>query len=335
MKRIEDIGEFKLIERLARFLPSTPTVVEGIGDDCAVVRLFGHQLMVTSDLSVENTHFRRDYAHPEEIGWKVAASSLSDIAAMGGTPLFALTSLSCPSDTPIIFLEQMYQGISNLLSRYGVVVIGGDTTRSPELISIDVTVFGEVSGNRFLRRRGAQIGDLLTVTGFLGESAAGLDALRHGRDAHQLKEEHLRPKPRILEGLWLSGRPQVHAMLDISDGLYQDAGHLAKPGRLGINVDPSRLPLSDAFKDYCERWDLDPIDTALSGGEDYELLFATDSGECTQIMHAFRQEFRTPITVIGEFTDAWTGVRIQGQKREGGGYNHFMHGPEDRRDAGE
>ncbi|MFO7774609.1 MAG: thiamine-phosphate kinase [Candidatus Hydrogenedentota bacterium] len=333
MKRVEDIGEFKLIERLARYLPSTPTVVEGIGDDCAVVRLFGRQLMITSDLSVENTHFQCNYANPEEIGWKVAASSLSDIAAMGGTPLFALTSLSCPRDTSVSFLEQMYQGISNLLSRYGVVVIGGDTTRSAELLSIDITVLGEVSGNRFLRRRGAQIGDLLTVTGMLGDSAAGLDALRHARDAHQLKQAHLRPRPRILEGLWLSGRPQVHAMLDISDGLVQDAAHLAKPGRLGVNVDPSRLPLSDPLKEYCERWGLDPIETALRGGEDYELLFATDSGECTQIMHAFRQEFRTPITVIGEFTDAWTGVRIQGEKRESGGYDHFVPPPEDRPDA--
>lgn len=323
MKKVQDIGEFRLIDRLSRFLPSTPTVVEGVGDDCAVIRVFGHLMLVSCDLSIEGVHFRRDLARPEDIGWKVAAASLSDVAAMGGTPLFCLTSLSVPGDTPVQFVERLYQGISNLLSRFGAVVIGGDTTQADKGISIDVMVLGEVTGHRFLRRKGAQIGDKLTVTGQLGRSACGLHALLNGHSAPALVESHMRPKPRVLEGLWLSARPRIHAMLDISDGLCQDAGHLARASGLGIDIDPGKLPVSPEHEEYCAAHGLDSAAMALRGGEDYELLFAMDSEDCENNLHAFHQEFRTPITVIGEFTDAWTDVRILGEKQSVKGYEHF------------
>ncbi len=323
MKKVQDIGEFRLIDRIRRFLPSTPTVVEGVGDDCAVIRVFDHLMLVSCDLSVEGVHFRRDLTKPEDIGWKVAAASLSDVAAMGGTPLFCLTSLSVRDDTPVLFVERLYQGISNLLSRFGAVVIGGDTTRTDGPISIDVTVIGEVTGQRFLRRKGARIGDKLTVTGQIGRSACGLHALLNGPSAPGLTESHIGPKPRVLEGLWLSAHPQIHAMLDISDGLCQDASHLTRASGLGVEIDPDKLPLAPEQEEYCATHGLDSVKMTLQGGEDYELLFAMDSENAEEILHAFHQEFRTPITVIGEFTDAWPGVRVRGQKHPMGGFDHF------------
>ena len=323
MKKVQDIGEFRLIERIRRFLPSTPTVVEGVGDDCAVIRVYDHLMLVSCDLSIEGVHFRRDLAKPEDIGWKVAAASLSDVAAMGGTPLFCLTSLSVPGDTPVLFVERLYQGITNLLSRFGAVVIGGDTTRTNGAISLDITVIGEVTGHRFLRRRGAQIGDKLTATGRLGRSRCGLHALLNGHSAPALTESHMRPKPRVLEGLWLSTRPGIHAMLDVSDGLVQDAGHLARASGLGIDIDPDKLPLAPEHEEYCAAHGLDSVTMALQGGEDYELLFAMDSEKCEETLAAFHQEFRTPITMIGEFTDAWSDVRIRGEKPAIEGYDHF------------
>jgi thiamine-monophosphate kinase len=328
-KRVDEIGEFNLIDRITRFLPSTPMVLEGVGDDCAVLRVFDHHLLVSCDFSVEGTHFTRDTAQPEDIGWKVAAASLSDIAAMGGSPLFSLVSLSCPGSLEVAYLEKLYQGLSNLLSRFGVVVVGGDTTRSEALIGIDVTVIGEASGNRFLRRRGAQVGDVLAITGRPGMSGAGLHALQHGHEAPALTAAHLRPKPRILEGLWLSTRPNAHAMLDVSDGLFQDAGHLARPGHLGIDIHPKSLPIAPELTEYAEAHGLDPIRLALTGGEDFELLFALDANTSEETLDAFRQEFRTPITVIGAFTDEWTGVRLAGEEAEAGGFDQFLSGLSD------
>lgn len=323
MRSLNDMGEFGFIDRLARIIPSSPTVVEGIGDDCAVLRVGERLVLVSTDMFIEDVHFRRAGVSPRDIGWKAASACLSDIAAMGGAPMYCLTSLACPGDETAVFLEEIYRGMLSAMSRFGAVIVGGDTTRSPRGIIIDVIAVGEAIGGHFLRRRGAKVGDVLVVTGSLGCSAAGLHALTHGNSCEELVQAHMYPNPRILEGQWLCTRDSVHAMIDISDGLCQDAGHLAKAVRLGVDLHPERLPVAPALAKYCAERDLDPIQFMLTGGEDYELLFAADAKTVDKTMEAFHHEFRLPTTVIGTVTDEWTGVRINGQIPPREGFDHF------------
>ncbi|MCP4643395.1 MAG: thiamine-phosphate kinase [bacterium] len=326
MKSVCELGEFGLIARLARMLPVTPSVLEGIGDDCAILRLYDHVMLLSSDMSVENVHFRRDTLDAEEIGWRVAASSVSDIAAMGGAPMFSLVSLACPRDTPVTFVESVYQGMCNVFAQYGGCIVGGDTVRTDGPIAIDVAIIGEARGSRCLRRKGAQPGDLLAVTGYPGLSAAGLDAIERGVEAPELTQRHRWPRPRVREGQWLCDRPEIHSMLDTSDGLVQDAGHLAKAAELGVDIDPSKVPLLPALANHCEANGLDPMQIALTGGEDYELAFAMSVENHEETLDSLHKEFRTVVTVVGQFTDAWTGVRVGGEPVETGGFDHFSGG---------
>lgn len=327
MRQVRDIGEFAMIERIARMLPVSPGVIRGIGDDCAVVRVGDRLVLASCDMFIENVHFRRDTASPEDIGWKAAAASVSDIAAMGGAPLFALISLACPADTPVNFVESLYRGMSILMSRFGAVIVGGDTTRCDCTLALDVTILGEAVSGRYLNRRGARPGDLLVCTGPLGLSAAGLDALANHRTATELTHAHRLPRPRVPEGQWLCGQASVHAMIDISDGLLQDAGHLARAGRLGLNILPERLSVAPPLAAYCERYELRPADFILHGGEDYELAFAIAPQSCERALEAFRNEFRTEVAVVGEFSADYTGVRVGGEPAQPGGYDHFREDP--------
>ena len=323
MATVKEIGEFALIDRIARLVRSAPSVLEGIGDDCAVVRFGERLLLVSCDLSVENVHFIRAHATAEDIGWKAAASALSDIAAMGGAPLFCLVSLACPADTEVSLIERLYDGLLDAAAQCGATLVGGDTTRSQEGIVIDVTVLGEAIGNRYLSRKGARPGDVLAVTGALGLAAAGLRALERGEDARDVIRAHYHPVPRIVEGQWLSACAHVHASIDVSDGLTQDAGHLAAAACLGVDIDSARLPVAAALASYCQTRALDPCAFMLSGGEDYELAFAVDGEHYKSAIEAFRREFHTAIAVVGTFTDAWRGVRVNGQELSRTGFDHF------------
>lgn len=325
MRQVGELGEFRLIERLARMLPSAPTVIESIGDDCAVVRANDKVLLLTSDLFIEGVHFNRETLHPEEIGWKAAAAAISDIAAMGGSALFSLVSLACPPSTRVSFVEQLYQGMANVFSQYGGVIVGGDMSRASNGITIDVTVVGEVRGSRCLRRRGALPGDLLAITGYPGLSAAGLDAIQRGLHEPELTQRHRWPRPRLREAQWMCQRLEIHAMLDTSDGLVQDATHLAGAADLGVNIERAKLPVSGVLARHCEQTGLDLQHLMLTGGEDYELAFAmgVDNSEAT--LNALHNEFRTVVTVVGQFTDEWAGVRVDGEPHPGGGYDHFLN----------
>jgi len=323
MRCLSDVGEFGFIERLARMVPSSPFVLEGIGDDCAVLRVSDRMILVSSDLFVEDIHFRREGVAPSDIGWKAAAACLSDIAAMGGAPLYCLTSLACPASERTAFIEDVYQGMLSAMSRFGTVIVGGDTTRSLQGVTIDVIAIGETIGGRYLRRRGAKVGDCIVITGDLGSSAAGLHALTNGIDDKELIHAHMYPSPRILEGQWLCARPEVHAMLDISDGFCQDAAHLSKASMLGLDLFPDRLPVAPALARYCGEHGLDPISLMLTGGEDYELIFAMDAKKSEELLEAFHHEFRVETTVVGTVTDEWTGVRIHGEPQAMTGFDHF------------
>jgi len=323
VETIGDIGEFGLIERIARVTPSASCVVEGIGDDCAVVRAANGLLLVSCDLFLEGIHFSLETARPRDIGWKAAASALSDIAAMGGRPLCCVVSLACPADCEVAVLESVYAGLVEAAACCEAAVVGGDTARTAERILLDVTAIGEPAAGRYLTRKGAQPGDLLAVTGRLGLAAAGLCALEHAHDAPELTRAHHRPTPRIKEGQWLAARPDVHAMIDISDGLVQDAGHLAEAGEVGVDIDPALLRPAPALARYCDEHSRDPVSFMLSGGEDYELAFAISMQSAGEILEAFRAEFHTGIATVGAFTGAWPGVRVGGKPPSQSGFDHF------------
>lgn len=289
---LRDIGEFGLIERIAgRQREKDASVLVGIGDDAAVINpplpplikgVVGGctPLLVTTDSLVEDIHFRRQYP-PEALGWKALSVNISDIAAMGGIPKYYLLSLSIPSDVSPDYLDRFCSGMYDAAEMHGLFLIGGDTTSSPDRIYLSITVLGEASKNVLLRK-GARPGDAIFVTGTLGDSALGLRLLESGVESQEsgvkrLIDRHLRPTPRVKEGMLLAKSGAVTSMIDVSDGLLADLGHICDESMVGARVWLDKIPLSKGFKDISEGYG--GIDLALSGGEDYELLFTVNGDD--------------------------------------------------------
>lgn len=308
---LRDIGEFGLIERIAkRSKKKDASVLVGIGDDAAVITppsplakegMGGRtHLLITTDTLVEDVHFLRYYP-PEALGWKALSVNISDIAAMGGIPRYYLLSLSVPIDISSEYLDRLCAGMSDAAKVYDLTLIGGDTTSSPDKIYISITVLGETSNNALLRR-GARPGDAIFVTGTLGDSALGRKILeetvkvRRGETEKMKKvkihrftdspihrfliDRHLRPTPRVKEGISLAKSGMATSMIDISDGLLADLGHICEESKVGARVRMDKIPLSSGFKAVSAGYG--GIELALSGGEDYELLF-TVSGDDVDI----------------------------------------------------
>ena len=320
--KMSELGEFGLQERLAQIIPTGPGVVVGIGDDAAVFRADGLGLATTDSL-VEGSHFSRAWASAEELGWKALAVNLSDIAAMGGVPRYALISLALPPDTEVEWVLELYEGLVEAAQLYQVAIVGGDLHRAPE-VSINVTVLGTAQG-AYLLRSAARPGDLVGVTGHLGSSAGGLRMLRQGLslDAEAsayLRQAHLRPRPRIGEGQALL-RLGVKAAIDISDGLVADLGHLCRLSRVRARITTSYLPLHPLLK---RAFPGQAIALALTGGEDYELLFTAPHEAM------LRARKNLPVTVIGELREG-EGVEVVDERGqpfplEREGWEHFAPG---------
>jgi thiamine-monophosphate kinase len=275
MQPVSDIGEFGLIARLRNL-----DVVRGIGDDCAVVAPpAGRDLVMTADALVEGVHFRHEWTSWRDLGFKSMAVNLSDLAAMGAAPLGVLVCLGLRADAATASVMDFYEGAAELLAQHGVSVVGGDIVASPTATMVSVTAYGHVAAGEALRRRGARPGDAIWVTGTLGDSAAGLRLLREGGgDFPALVHRHTRPIPRIREGAALAASGGVHAMMDISDGLAGDLGHLCEESEVGALIDAAALPIGADVREAAAQYGWDPLDLALHGGEDYELLFATAPG---------------------------------------------------------
>ena len=311
-------------------------LVRGIGDDAAVFKSTpGTDIVVSSDLLVEDVDFRRDSTKPELLGHKALAVSLSDIAAMGSRPRWTIVSLGVPPDVwATDFVDQFYAGFFALAERYGVKLIGGDLSQTPDRIVIDSIVLGECTANRESFRSGAKVGDQIYVTGFLGDGAAGLRLLERGARLHPERGQshpvdnlilrQLQPEPRVGWGLLLGERQLVTAMIDISDGLSSDLHHLCKQSGVGALIEASRLPIDDVVSELCGRRALDPLMLALHGGEDFELLFTVSPGKVSQLP---TRVDGVSITRIGEIRDASEGVKIAEGRRvwklEAGGWEHF------------
>ena len=315
-------GEFGLIEWI-RGQFRVPDGVLGIGDDCAVLpQVTGMETLVTTDMLVEGVHFLLEDIDPYRLGWKSAAVNLSDIAGMGGKPVGTFLSVALPKRLDDSFLEGFFKGYKDLSERFDCPLLGGDTTASPDRICINVTVLGACEAGRSRKRSAAQPGDLVCVTGPLGDSAAGLRVVleRVGRnnradtpdDEAVLVERHYRPMPRVTEGIMLASTPGVNAMMDISDGIGSDLRHILEESGKGARVDVRSLPLSAELRAVCARRGWDPVEPALDGGEDYELLFTC------------RPDTKIPVpyTVIGEILAA-PGLRWEGSDRDFTGFKHF------------
>ena len=309
-------GEFELIDWIKGQF-RVPDGVLGIGDDCAVLpQRDGLETLVTTDMLVEGVHFLLEDIDPYSLGWKSAAVNLSDIAGMGGKPVGSFLSCALPKTLDDGFLKGFFEGYKALSERFDCPLLGGDTTSSLDKLCINVTVLGTCEAGRSRKRSAAEPGDLICVTGPLGDSAAGLKVILENAAAEKeesiLRERHYRPLPRIEEGMELAATPGVNAMMDISDGIGSDLRHILEESGKGARVDVRSLPLSAELRDLCARRGWDPVELALDGGEDYELLFTCRPGTAIPVQH----------TIIGEILAA-PGLRWEGTDRDFTGFHHF------------
>lgn len=325
-------AEFALIDRLVRD-HSSPDVVVGVGDDCAVLDVGGGQLLlVTTDLMTEGVHFLRS-ADPAALGDKLMAVNLSDVAAMGGRPTHAVLAMAVPADLDEGFLRHLYDGLYARAERHGAALVGGDTTASRGPLTLALTLTGRVDPCRMLLRSGARPGDRVLVSGTLGDSAAGL-RLTLGADAAGLRDEdrdhllarHHRPDPRVDLGRALAGLEGVTAAIDLSDGLASDLGHICDRSEVGARILTGQLPLSVALQRYCEATGAAAVELALAGGEDYELCVTARPGAVPRATQAAR-ELGVPLTEVGSIRRAPGRVRVDPSGAEHPlihrGFEHF------------
>ncbi len=310
------MNEFEVIDRISGLLPpAPPEVLVPIGDDCAVLRLGKTSWVAASDMLVSGHHFK-DWATPEDVGYKAVAVNVSDVAAMGGTPRFVLASGGAP-DPPTAL--RCFEGVMEACEEFGVYPVGGDTTRAGAL-TVDVAVLGELSAPPVLRS-GARAGELLAITGELGASAAGLLALESGGAGwERLVSRHLRPEPRVEVGRVAAGLG-VGAMMDLSDGLASDVRRVCGRSGVGCVVDLDLLPMAEDTREFVSYLGHDPEELAATGGEDYELLISAPG----PVLDALTRSTGVPVTVIGEVTAGADVVfRRAGEPVEDlSGWDHF------------
>jgi len=304
--KVSELGEFGLIDLLTKMVKSSQNnrfaswqqLIIGIGDDAAAWHGDTSTQLATVDCLIQDVHFTLDVASWEDLGWRSMAANLSDIAAMGGIPKYALVSLALPGYTEVDDVTAFYQGMIDLAKQFGVAIVGGDMSRAP-LVAINITILGSAtsSSNQMLTRSAAVPGEKIAITGLLGAASAGLEMLRSELhfDAETtacLKRGFLRPYPRIAEGQLLAEKG-VKAAIDISDGLISDLKHICGASHVGARVEVNRVPVEPAVK---AGFGDEALELALSGGEDYELLF-TGSPD---VIDKVKEAVSCPVTVIGE-----------------------------------
>jgi thiamine-monophosphate kinase len=308
---LSDIGEFGFIKRISRGCLIRPqNIIKGIGDDAAVFIPTPHEvILVTTDLLVEGIHFFRNTTSGFNLGYKALSVNLSDIAAMGGIAREAFISIAVPDNCSLDFLEDLYNGMKRLATEFGLNLLGGDTTRAKTDLIINISVLGSAFEKEILYRNTAQQGDIICSTGFLGDSRAGLHLITHNikadsKEMTALRDSHIIPKPYLREGRFLARQGGVHAMIDVSDGLSSDIGHIAEESNVGIRLYSEKIPVSNNLEKFCTRFDFDPVEYALAGGEDYTLLCTISPDRVDHIAANYLRRFRNPLYQIGEITDS-------------------------------
>ncbi len=332
---VSELGEFGLIDLLAeiacegqdRQADPWRQLMVGIGDDAAAWHSDASIELATVDSLIQGVHFTLDTITWNELGWKALAIGLSDIAAMGGMPKYILVSLGLPGHTEVEDVTDLYRGIMELGQQFGVAIVGGDTSSAP-LITINTTILGSTSGQakKILTRSAARAGHKIAVTGSLGRAAAGLEVLTkqmklEPEASASLRQAFLRPNPRVTEGQILVEQG-VEAAIDISDGLISDLSHICQASKVGARIEVDLVPIHPAVKD---NFGDKSLEMALSGGEDYELLFIASD----EVIDRVRKVAPCPITVIGEVV-ADDMCRVTLIDRQGGpfkaartGWQHF------------
>ena len=309
------MNEFELIAKLTKALPANENVVVGAGDDCAVLDLGVPEKLVLfkTDAVVEGIHFTRD-TPPEKIGRKALARCLSDIAAMAGTPTAALVTIALPNNFDADFVTKIYDGLNALAEKFGVAVVGGETTTNPERILISIALLGTVPRGKLILRSGAKVGDAIFVTGELGGALA---------------EKHLSFGPRLAEARWLAEKFSLHAMLDVSDGLGGDLRHILNASKVGAEILKSAVPVSRAAKLAARKSSSakPAFVAALTDGEDFELLFTIASKDAVKLLDTWKKKFpELRLSCIGKIV-AGDGILIRDKsgshKFNAHGYVHF------------
>ena len=300
--KVSEIGEFPLIERLASVVgaEAPADLIVGIGDDAAAWWAGDQVLLATTDTLVEGVHFLPEFSPWADVGWKALAVNVSDIAAMGGEPLFALVTLALPPESDVAVADDIYTGLAECAREYGLTIAGGDIVRAPQ-ISVTIALIGRAQmreGEPLLMRRDrAKPGDVIAVTGTLGDAAAGLWRLRKGAtEEDALVRAHLRPLPRLAEAQE-AARVGIECAIDVSDGLLQDLGHICEMSGLSAEIREESLPLSD---DLRAAYPEDAVALACSGGEDYELIIIGDK----ETVERVGEEISAELTVIGRMTES-------------------------------
>lgn len=324
-------SEFEIIERLKERCQTSPVVRLGIGDDCAMLRLPpGEMLLTTTDMLVEGVHFRRDWTGLLSLGRKSAAVNLSDLAAMGATPRALFLALAIPSDLAPADLDLFFEGFLEVCHASGAVLAGGDTCASQSGLSICITALGSAPEAMVIRRDGAEPGDDIYVTGTLGASALALQNLIAGATpSPELLKRHLEPTARVEVGQALATAGIATAMIDVSDGLLADLGHILTASQVGAGIDVGRLPLSPALPTTSED-DSVLFDLALTGGEEYELLF-TATPAAQEGIARIAQDRGLSITRIGEILRSGADLQLEHAGKPyplpaHKGYKHFSDG---------
>ncbi len=332
----KNLSELALIDRIAnKSRKYKSDVLKGIGDDTAVVKLNKDKcLLYTCDALVSGVHFSEKYSTPYQIGRKAAAINISDVAAMGGKPNHFLVSLFLPKGITEKFIDELYQGLTEECNLYDIDIIGGNIAKSNQFI-IDLFLIGEVSPNNLLLRSGAKVGDIVLVTGNLGDSAAGLRLLQNPKinisitDKKRLTSRHLTPTPRVKEGTLIAQLKKASSMIDISDGLSSDLGHICEESKVGVRLFIDKIPISNSVKKVAKLMKLSFIYLALNGGEDYELCFTVPKKYTSDIFYKLEKETKTKVTVIGEIIPKIQGRwLIDGTEKKfplkAKGWDHFL-----------
>ncbi|MFQ6083538.1 MAG: thiamine-phosphate kinase [Candidatus Aminicenantia bacterium] len=325
--KISDLGEIELISKIReRFLSSNLGVVLGIGDDAAIVRFQNRNIILTKDILVEDVHFKFSFHPSNYLGRKCLAVNLSDIAAVGGEPKFVLLGLALPSKVTSNWINEFFTGFKTVCRKYRVALVGGDISSSLSKIFISVSLLGE--GERIIRRKGAKPGDLIFVSGYLGEASYGLSLLKKGirlgqdRKKDSYLKAFLNPIAQIELGQELSQKQIASSMIDISDGLSTDLFHICQESGVGARIYQDKIPFSKKFLSesirVVERYDL-----ALHGGEDYQLLFTVSPTKMKEVAN-----LKKKVNFIGYITDRKNQLTIVNQKGEEiplkvKGYEHF------------
>jgi len=311
------LGEKKLIQQIRRSARGGESVVTGIGDDCAVLSVPpGHELLVTTDFTIEKVHFRRDWHRPELVGRRCLTRGLSDIAAMGGEPRAAFLSLAVPGDVPQKWVDRFLKGLLDLAEEFKVPLAGGDTAQSAGGIQADIVVVGSVPRGKAVLRSGAKAGERIYVTGELGGSAAALARLEESKPLGAEYVRHFRPQAPVAVGQWLRQQGVASAMIDVSDGLSTDLEHICQESHVGAEIEAEAIPRAQVGLGKKRV----ALELALHGGDDYELLF-TSAAAIPSEVEGVR------VTRIGRTTQS-AGMRLIGadgkaRRLAAAGWEHF------------